>query len=551
MSSKTNQQAASLRSISPNQIANIVAGVIILIQGLYTYFLLNPVIGIDDANITQTYAAAFAQRFEFNYYPGGELVEGSTSLLWTLANSVLFLIPGPAETYVTIACFGLTFLTLRNCWQIGWLTFLSEKGVSLWLYSALFMTVALSVPTLFAWSLWTLMDITLWLTLLSGILFFATRQLVEPDRALEPRQQVWLTICIALLPICRPEGIAIALGMSLYLIAFAVVNQKKAMRNQFLLAMAAALLVFAFATVWRLTYFGVPFPNTYYAKVSSDLIDQAMFGLHYLRWYLTTDSGLILILLAFGTGLASLTSAWRPVKAIFEARGFQVLFVLGVFGLYTMLGGDHFDSYRFYQPAHLILIPWIAGRLCFLLHKYGFISRPPVVLGVTAMMSMLALTSLNAFAIDGGGLGKEFRIAEDGRAIGQKLNRLAPQTSLGIVPAGGISRTYTQGPIYDLMGLNWSEMAHATEDLSGTFRNHGAFSDDVFWRVEPDVMLPALHDCAALETYPDPFWNHVLKGLLESERFTANYELLCLDSVAMYVRRETSATIRASLNAPS
>ena len=48
----------------------------------------------------------------------------------------------------------------------------------------------------------------------------------------------------------------------------------------------AVFVTLAALTVARLQYFGYPFPNTYYAKVSSNPIDNIAQGLHYLIGFL-------------------------------------------------------------------------------------------------------------------------------------------------------------------------------------------------------------------------------------------------------------------------
>ena len=70
-------------SVLASSIALLVAG----FGAAFSYWVLGPQVGIDDANITQVYARNIAAGHGYVYNIGGERVEGSTSLLWTLINA--------------------------------------------------------------------------------------------------------------------------------------------------------------------------------------------------------------------------------------------------------------------------------------------------------------------------------------------------------------------------------------------------------------------------------------------------------------------------------
>lgn len=276
------------------RIAAGIASLLVFIGGFIAFLALKPSIGIDDANITQVYAISFAERFEFTYYAGGERVEGSTSFLWTLINGVLFTLPGPTELWVTLICFVLTVLTLSNCWRLGVISFLKEADVPAPLYSILFALLFLIFLGFFAWSLWALMDITLWLFFLSAILFFSVRQLKGGSEPQTRNTFVLFSAAFALLTLTRPEGIAIGGGILVYLMIHTLLEKQKQACVQYAIALGLVVTTFAAVTVWRFSYFGVPFPNTFYAKVSTNSIEQALSGLTYLRKFLTSDFVLVL-----------------------------------------------------------------------------------------------------------------------------------------------------------------------------------------------------------------------------------------------------------------
>jgi len=65
----------------------LLALLLVALGSLFTWRVHGPSIGIDDANITQAYAQHLAQGLGYVYNAGGERVEGSTSLLWTVINT--------------------------------------------------------------------------------------------------------------------------------------------------------------------------------------------------------------------------------------------------------------------------------------------------------------------------------------------------------------------------------------------------------------------------------------------------------------------------------
>ena len=96
----------------------LLAGVIVLIGALIARLGLGDVavFGIDDANITHTYARNIAAGYGPVFYPGGERVEGSTSTLWTLITAAIWAVAGQAP---------LAFLALSAVvtWLSAYLTF--------------------------------------------------------------------------------------------------------------------------------------------------------------------------------------------------------------------------------------------------------------------------------------------------------------------------------------------------------------------------------------------------------------------------------------------
>ncbi len=79
----------------------------VTLVGTAVAYVGRPTDGIDDAEITHVFAHNIAAGFGYVYNPGGERVEGSTSLLWTLLNVIPFSVSDHPEGFLALLCFAL------------------------------------------------------------------------------------------------------------------------------------------------------------------------------------------------------------------------------------------------------------------------------------------------------------------------------------------------------------------------------------------------------------------------------------------------------------
>ena len=82
--------------------------VITTVGSIIAYIVHDPKFGMDDANITLNYAENIANGYGYVYFIGGEKVEGSTSLIWTLINAFFFKFLDSPELFISIFSFFLT-----------------------------------------------------------------------------------------------------------------------------------------------------------------------------------------------------------------------------------------------------------------------------------------------------------------------------------------------------------------------------------------------------------------------------------------------------------
>ena len=470
-------------------------------------------LGIDDANIFFVYGRNIRHGFGFVYNPGGERVEGFTSLAWALVCAVAFFLKTPERALLLIngilVSISLSLLIFRLGKQEkdakkAFFIPLAALAVGGWTFTA---------PEFFSWCVLSLMETGLWsaglmlcLCTLAGSI--AGRRI---DRMVFPA-------AIGGLLLIRPESMAWGAGFIglHFLVSRAGSGRPFLALRKTAPAACTYVTVLAGLTVFRLLYFGFPFPNTYYAKVSPDRLYSLREGWIYFSAFLETNGWLPVllsaaVLVAAGWTLAGLVACYR--KRTLHLNEWDVMAYAGsaaiLIGLLIPIwvGGDHFASFRFYQPVWPLLpIPlcYLVSRLVQgLLRRWGTrITEGHQRLLLSAVNLLLALFLTRSFMLSNNAkwdrlekseLHVDYEVAYDGRYFGETLNQLfegIPPPSMGAITAGGFKLAY-RGEVIDLMGLNNVAMGHAPGERKG-IKNHAAFNKDVFYLLQPDVMPLAL-----------------------------------------------------------
>ena len=476
--------------------------------------------GIDDAAITRSYSENIANGHGFVYNIGGERVEGATSVLWTLIVAIPYLFDENPEYPILAITFALTVVGLVLAFRIIARACGREHALLPALLCALLLC---GLPSFFVWSIWSMMEVALWVTL---ILLLTDRlsRLSELETP-APRLDAALLIAAVLLPLTRPEGIAVTVGLCL----LAIVMRPRLLRPVGV-AVVAAIVSFAALIGGRLAYFGYPFPNTYYAKVSADRLQNVADGAKYLLSFVLEQPFAEMLLVGW---IVLLT--WAILRLLRENKaGSRTIILSGavVFGLlltYVMLGGDHFALWRFYQPILplfglpiVVLMMWLSRTLVD--QRWMAIAVAPVLAFAGWILVNYASYYQARFAI-----AKEFKLSKRGEDFGTYMNQFTPLPSMGITAAGGIALTY-DGELRDLLGLNWVEMAHANPMKVG-FRNHASFDLDTFWRHPPEL-LPLYHKTKCQrENWAERSSEKEagVKQLFVQERFQADYVPVILE----------------------
>ncbi|WP_425082774.1 hypothetical protein [Ruegeria profundi] len=519
------QDAASSGQL--NVVAPVCLIVTFIFQIVFTYGILKPSIGFDDANITQVYARHLAEGHGYVYNIGGERVEGSTSILWTVMNAAMFLTPYPIMM-ITVTS-GL--LTVGTMAFTGLITRSIGGSVAAVATSYLLFNL---FPGFFSWSIWSLMDISLWVFAVTVIVWSLVRL---DDPKIELFAKVTLVVSSFCLPLVRPEGIALVLGLLLFCLVFRRINRKPL--SVVIGSGLAAITSLIAVTLWRLSYFGYPVPNTFYAKTSSNLSGQIQQGFEYISGFVGNPTTVLLFVFsAIGVMIIQTRSNQ------YSARFFSILVLyltIGGFIVYTILGGDHFGSYRFMIYLYPLSIPLASIAIVNILK-----TNPSSFGKVVFLLTIVGYTgiALKVFRETNGYLRNELRIAEIHLDIGNELAELHNLPSLATIAAGGIKMGYP-GMVYDVLGLNWTEMAHSAETSTDVPKNHGSFSSTIFWKANPEIAFPRPGQCNdEKNSVLDSFQMNLTRHISQTERFANRFVAMCNEKVVLYASREVEPLLQ-------
>ena len=491
--------------------------------------------GIDDANIYFVYMKNFANGHGFVYNVGGEKVEGFTSLLWTLIGALAFYISNIPEILLLLANIGIITFAL---WKlVCFIDSTLKHKVFISNESFLLLGLLLIIPGYFDWTILTLMETGLW----SALLILSAVNLMEFNAKKGTKwSEIKFYFLIILMILCRPESL---LWVSFF-VFFKFLKYyfiQKSFRKS-LAKVVPSLLVFGLTTFclisWRLHYFGFPFPNTFYAKVSSDIFRNFINGFQYL--FICFENNPLIIL----TFLISLFYIYTIRKSIFNEENYNYLLCVGVtfftilIPLYT--GGDHFGYSRFMQPTLPIIL------LCFilLLHYLKFRWKAYYVFAFVIFASFIPNTTVyRSIVTKETPISHEFQIALRDRENSEKLNLffsgLPNYPSQGVLTAGGSAYFY-KGVTIDLLGLNNVEMAHRSKIKNkNTLKDHASFNKEVFFEQKPDLFwyscefIPNTKISDMESIHFGETSRAVFQGVHLDNRFSENYQCVLISNAKL------------------
>lgn len=415
--------------------------------------------GIDDAMIYKTYMKNFSLFGEFIYNEGGERVEGFTSLLWTLIGSFFYKFAKyPNPLFIVFNIIVISIILIKSLGLINE----KEKSIESVELKILFLSLIFLTPGFIEWNINSQLETGLW----SFLLFMSFL-------SIEKKNIYGFLLSGILMVFTRPESYLI---FPLCIILFTYNTKKK---SYFFLSSLVLISTIFILFYFRYNYFGYLFPNTFYAKVSSSLINNFKDGFLYIgkTW------------IEF-----PLLSISAYISILFIKRYYVLTFFIFLPYLISILiGGDHFGYQRIFQPFiifnHLIIIYFILDNLTvFLKHRKDnlYFLFPLVIL--------ILLVPRNGRLVQIAGnspIAHEWKISENGFNSANYMNMLFSDLdetpSIGVITTGGIGYQYN-GKTIDLLGLNNVQMAHYSSLKKG-LKNHGSFSEFVFFKDPPDVLI--------------------------------------------------------------
>jgi hypothetical protein len=494
-------------------------------------------IGVDDAHITLRYGRNLADGHGWVWNPGGERVEGSTSTLWTLVAAGAYLLADDPEDLLFGFALALVALALALWLDRGLAA--GEAGpvpraAAATALAGLALGLDLAArPSFAVWTAASLMDGGVWCA--ATVAAAATlASLARPGAGRQERAAA--AAAQVVLALARPE----ALLLGPLLVAGAALGTR-APGRRWIVPLGAAAAVQAGLLLWRLTTFGWPLPNTYYAKVDADLGARLEGGAAFLGEAVAEDRSLLPTwTVAAGVLLALAFQRLPRAKAAIPAGAAPVLALAATATLAAPVvvlleGGDHFPGHR-----TLTLLRPFPAVLLLLLAATALARRTRPATSTMLAAGLVTAAAAGVYWAGGARWGRlvettrfevEWNAARGGIATARILNGLFgaahPAPTVGVLAAGALPHHY-RGPSRDLLGLNDVAIAHATRRRRG-FYGHAAFSAEPFFDAPPEILTLSTSVCLGLpveRTVRRFALRAALANLDDDPRFHERYRLV-------------------------
>lgn len=417
----------------------------------------------DDAFITFRYAKHVADGVGpiFNV---GERVEGFSSPLSVFvlaAGMKLGFDPPWLARILGIASAGLlvfaVYWSLRVVGVVGWGAALATFVVS-------------SSPVVHFWTMAGMETLPY-----SLLLFVGLALLTRPEAG--TRTIVGASGALALAALTRPEGLAFWVGG----LALSVIRMGRFGARPIAYFAAPGLSIVAYG-IWRMSYFGLPLPNTYYAKVGTDFALLWSHGLRELGVFfdlLCNQASVAVAIAGVAMGLASRRG--QTVLVMAPATLFYFVYVVSV-------GGDSLGVLRYHVPVFALLAfmggllfvdagPHLRGRQRKMIQAVGALGVCLTVYGAHALMNGERRPKIDVKYLEGN------------VKLGRHLRQNFPEDSLIAVSAAGAIPFYSDRPTLDLYGLNDAHIARQPVRGRNAYPGHMKWDIDYVMSRKPDLIV--------------------------------------------------------------
>ncbi len=387
----------------------------VIIYCLYIAFFWN--YSIDDAFITFRYAENLADGQGFVFNIGDQPLEGYSNFLWLVILAALYKVGLP--TYLCAKIIGLVSFPLAAMLFFGF--HLKKNDTLAWLMGPLLL---ISPITAF-WGL-------------SGLELGLHTLLLSLSAILLLRRSPWLYAVLPPLILSRPEGVALALGMILT-VGISDLLHKRIEVRRLLIPLIIVIVTYAGLTVFRLTVFGYPLPNTYYAKIHHRL----ELGFYELGRMLRYFAPL---------ALAMILAIWRMVRQRFRQADLAVYTIL--FLLQAIISARMDPVMNFLFRYMIMVLPFLigAGLLVISLIKNTKIKWVAVAAVTVSLLVPLPRTLEFVRATD--------LMMEAQSQVVEWANTLPSGTTISMSDMGRVPYGTKKIHYYDIYGLVNDDVAH-------------------------------------------------------------------------------------------
>ena len=306
-------------------------------------------------------------------------------------------------------------------------------------------------------------------------------------------------IC-ALLGMNRPDGLLIVAVVA----ADALLRCRQIGGGRVAVTATVFAVVFGGYYAWRWSYFGYPFPNTFYAKVGSTGTQVAR-GLGYVVDAARALAPLLILLPIMSA------AGWRKHR---ELVVLLVLFV--VYTAYIVgVGGDIMPAERFFTPVLPALCLLGAASLASLRRGSQVVG---LLLAVGYGVTLMFTTNVTTIRSD--------VIAVNGKVVGEWLRDHAPRGSTVALNSAGATVYYSKLRAIDMLGLNDLHIAHVdVPDMGAGHAGHEKGDGGYVLDQRPEfIQLGASVGWAPTPQEPEPPWRSG-KEIWAELRFQSGYTL--------------------------
>lgn len=418
----------------------------------------------DDAMISMRYAWNLSHGQGLVWNPG-ERVEGYTNLLLTLIMSVFTGLLDKSGAVLAIQILGvvLVFGSVYLAWRLSVFAAAGFEGAVRALFAGAVVVLTITYYPLSFWSLTGMETGLLTLLLLASLLSL--------EIYIRDGRRIHLFLVsgfLGLAYLTRPDAAIFAVPILLYAIA-QVWREGDVHRLSTILLMLGFYLAFPIGQeAFRIQYYGVYLPNTYYLKLTGmSLADRIRNGLGFVSLYLWTH--------AIFLGIALAGAVLKPDR---RKILYALLVVLPV--LYQIwVGGDAWPWWRIMAPAEPL------AAILFVLAVFEFLRRQGAPASTPKGVRLLAyLSAISILTINLGFLPQMF-LTEEWPPLNFYYTRVnasvilnavtTPDATVGLVGAGVIPY-YTGRKGYDFLGRTDPHIAALPPDLSGDIAWSGMYS---------------------------------------------------------------------------